>query len=166
LGHHWSGPNQNGPATMDWQPTAEAGELAHGTRWWRHRPIPTAGSETGGGGGSGRMPAGWTLDLRWWGGGRLTRVYPPRRHARVGGGRRCWAAQAVKELGWPFGEQHSPSAQLREVAADRLGIGGTLSTARHRRGRWLTASACFGQLFAVVGNLGKIPTLRRWATVA
>jgi hypothetical protein len=34
--------------------------------WWRLRLIPAAGSETGGGGGSGRMPAGWTPELRRW----------------------------------------------------------------------------------------------------
>jgi hypothetical protein len=34
--------------------------------WWRLRSIPVAGGETGGGGGSGRMPAGWTLELRRW----------------------------------------------------------------------------------------------------
>jgi hypothetical protein len=34
--------------------------------WWRLRPIPVVGGETGGGGGSRRMPAGWTLELRRW----------------------------------------------------------------------------------------------------
>jgi hypothetical protein len=59
-------------------------------------------------------------------------------------------AQAVKNLGWRFGEQHNPCAQLEEVTADQLGHGGVLSTTRRRRGGRWSASACFGQLFAVV----------------
>jgi hypothetical protein len=79
----------------------------------------------------------------------------PRRRARAGVGRRCWAAQAVKNLGWRFGEQHNPCAQLVEVTADRLGLRSTLSTTRRRRGGQWSASACFGQLFAVaVGDGG------------
>jgi hypothetical protein len=79
----------------------------------------------------------------------------PRRHAQAGVGQRCWAAQAVKKLGWRFGEQHNPCAQLGEVAADRLRLRGALSTMRRRRGGRWSASACFGQLFAVaVGDAG------------
>jgi hypothetical protein len=120
--------------------------------------IRPANSETGGGGGSGRLPAGWTLDLRRLGGGRLTVSSSPRRRARAGIGRRCWAAQAVKKLGWRFGEQHNPCAQLGEVAVDRLGLRGALSTMRRRRGGWWSASACFGQLFAVAVGDGGLTT--------
>jgi hypothetical protein len=70
-------------------------------------------------------------------------------------------AQAVEELGLWVGEQHNPSAQLGEVAADLLRIGGALSTARRHRGGWWTALACFGQLFTAVAGLGKVPTQRR-----
>jgi hypothetical protein len=57
----------SGPAvSMGWQPTAEAGELTMALEWRRLRSILVTGGETGGGGGSGRMPAGWTLDLRRW----------------------------------------------------------------------------------------------------
>jgi hypothetical protein len=124
--------------------------------------IRPADSETDGGGGSGRLPAGWTLDLRRRGGGRLTVSSSPRWRARARVGRRCWAAQAIKKLGWRFREQHNPCAQLGEVAAYRLRLGGALSTTRRRRGgRWL-ASACFGQLFAVaVGDRGLTTTASR-----
>jgi hypothetical protein len=60
----------------------------------------------------------------------------------------------------PLGEQHSPSAQLGEVVAYRLGIRGVPSTTWHHRGGWWTASACFRQLFTTVDGLGKVPAPR------
>jgi hypothetical protein len=135
--------------------------------------IRPTDSEIGGGGGSGRLPTGWTLELSRRGGGRLTVSSSPRRRAWAGVGRRCWAAQAIKNLGWQFGEQHNPCAQLGEVTADQLRLGGTLSTTRHRRGGRWSASACFGQLFAVaVGDGGLTAAasqngagVERWAGV-
>jgi hypothetical protein len=57
MGLNWPGPNQNGSATMGWQPTAEAGELTHGAQVvaapadsdsrgrdrWRGRVVEDAG---------------------------------------------------------------------------------------------------------------------------
>jgi hypothetical protein len=155
--HHRTRPARpNGPTPS--AISAHPGKQGRGFLPRRRRlagEIRPTDSETGGGGGSGRLSAGWTLDLRQQGGGRLIVSSSPRRHARAGVGQRCWTAQAVKKLGWRFREQHNPCAQLGEVAADRLGLGGALSTTRRRRGRRWSASACFGQLFAVaVGDGG------------
>jgi hypothetical protein len=48
VGLNWPSPNQNGPATMGWQPTAEVGELTHGVR------VVTAPADSGS-----RQPDWW-----------------------------------------------------------------------------------------------------------
>jgi hypothetical protein len=54
VGLNCPGPNHLGPATMGWQPTAEAGELAHGAQGCGGRPYPaTTGAEGDGGSGLG-----------------------------------------------------------------------------------------------------------------